>query len=848
MVAVIVAEKPSAARNMAQALGGRTGSYQGVAYEIAHLRGHLYEFVEPSKMVPTGLAERYRQWDLANLPWNPDDLTWKRQAQRDVTDVIARLAAALRRADEVVIATDLDPSGEGDLLAWECIDELGFGRNFGDKRFSRMEFTDESPASIRGAFVRRRPIASMQEEGDYRKALYRSQFDYLTMQSTRIATAMARRCGQDTMLRQGRLKSAMVKLVGDQFKARQDYVKRPFFQNRFRDENGVVYTNPDEPRFDTLAQVPALYAASAVVHESRENKRTAPPKLLDLAALSSVLVGGGVKAKTVLETYQRMYEDQVVSYPRTEDKTITPEQHKELMPLLGQIAIVVGVDPAILTHRGPRKTHVKATGAHGANRPGPRVPGSLEELEGRYGAAAPLIYETLARSYLAMCAGDYLYEQQKGHLERYPNFTGIANVPQDLGWKRVFDPDTTDDTTDDATDGDADSDGRDADSHGAERRLGLGLGLGLGTVAEPFVFEGANKRPEHPSMRWLMKQLEKRDVGTGATRTSTYSEVTSEKTRYPLLVEKGKRLMLAEPGRMSWLLLPGTRIGDLGLTEQVYADMREIAAGTTTGEACLARVAYWVRADIEVMAENAKRMRAELGLTQTMPIARPIASPVEKVEGTWTGPDGTTTQVRFSRTWGGHKFTDDEIAALLRGEEISFTTTSKTGADTPTTGTPLTKTRINNILVTGSLAVGTYKGKRFIGFRKTIPDTPTSWAGHTFSTEEKDRLLAGERVRRPDFTSKKGKPFEAEVSWDPATRRIVAHFDAVKTDGSGRQMPPATWCDHRFTDEELARLAAGETIFVEGFVSAKGKPFDANITFKAEARSGGRKKIVPSFA
>ncbi|MGH3999179.1 MAG: toprim domain-containing protein, partial [Pseudonocardiaceae bacterium] len=177
MVAVIVAEKPSAARNMAEALGGTSGSYQGVAYEVAHLRGHLYEFADPSRMVPTDLAERYHRWDLVNLPWNPDDLTWKREPQPNAADVIARLAAALRRADEVVIATDLDPSGEGDLLAWECIDELGFGH----KRFSRMEFTDESPASIQRAFTRRRAIRSMQDEGDYRKALYRSQFDYLSM-------------------------------------------------------------------------------------------------------------------------------------------------------------------------------------------------------------------------------------------------------------------------------------------------------------------------------------------------------------------------------------------------------------------------------------------------------------------------------------------------------------------------------------------------------------------------------------------------------------------------------------------------------------------------------------------
>ncbi|NKS04691.1 hypothetical protein GS528_27965 [Rhodococcus hoagii] len=92
---------------------------------------------------------------------------------------------------------------------------------------------------------------------------------------------------------------------------------------------------------------------------------------MDLAALSSLLSKKGFGAKNVLETYQKMYEVQVVSYPRTEDKFISPEQFNELLPLVDAIAAVVGVDSAALSHRTPRKSHVKSGGAHGANRPGP---------------------------------------------------------------------------------------------------------------------------------------------------------------------------------------------------------------------------------------------------------------------------------------------------------------------------------------------------------------------------------------------------------------------------------------------------------------------------------------------
>ncbi|WP_371792883.1 DNA topoisomerase [Streptomyces sp. NBC_01471] len=791
MVAIVVAEKPSAARNMASALGGTKGSHKGTAYEVASLRGHLYEFAQPHAMVDPSLADAYQKWDLGNLPWSPEDLTWKREPQKNVADVIKTLRSALSRGDEIVIATDLDPSGEGDLLFWEAIDELGFH----NKKFSRMEFTDESKASILKAFEHRRPVKSMQAEGDYRKAMYRSQWDFLSMQFTRIATAMGRQSGQDLVLRQGRLKSAMISLVGDQQKAYDKYVKKPFFQNRFHDENDVMYTNPDESRFDQKGQVPQQYGHSPVVLDGKTDKKTAPPKLLDLASLSSLLVGKGVKANLTLSTYQKMYEDQVVSYPRTEDKTITPEQFKDLAPLVDKIAGVVGVNTALLTHRSPRPTHVKPQGAHGANRPGPKVPSSLEEVEHKYGKAGRLIYEMLATNYLAMLAEDYLYEQQKGHVEKYPDFVGITNVPKNPGWRAVFDPDAGDDT-----------------AEGDENESGKGLGRN----AEPFIFEGANKRPEHPTMKWLMKQLDKRDVGTGATRTSTYSEVINDRAKYPLLTEKGRKLRLARAGEMSWRLLPGTHIGDLGLTEKVYVDMRDIAAGTATAEERLAVVADWVREDIATMTKNATSMRAELGLKEQVLSAR--------AEGVWQAAPGGPKKVAFKTVWSGYEFSDDEVAKLLAGETISFEARSK--ADKPYTAT-------------GGLGVGDYRGRKFVGFQLQVPDKPTKWSGRTFTPAEVAGLLTGQALEIDDFVSARtGKTFGCSVTWDAKAKKIVPNF------GSGDE-PPRSWCQVTFTDAQRKDLAAGKTVQGRGFVSAQGKTFDANVTWKEE---GGKKKIVPSFS
>jgi DNA topoisomerase-3 len=812
MTVGILTEKPSAARHFAAALGGSSGSYKGEQFVIAHARGHLYEFVDPHRMVADpALVTKYQKWDLANLPWDPEDLNWELELIKGADSVAQDVKRALSNCDEIVIATDVDPTGEGGMIAVNLLVELGLQ----PRSWSRMYFTDEAPASLQKAFTSRKPIPSLQSFDEYNKAVYRSKFDFLSMQWTRCATNMARASGRDTVLRQGRLKSAMVKLVGDQLKAYNDYVKQPFFQNRFRDENDVMYTNPLEPRFGQKNQVPQPYSASPVVADSTATKRTAPPKLLDLAALSSMLVGKGVKARFVLETYQKMYEAQVVSYPRTEDKTITSEQFNELRPLVDSIAAVVGVDRALLTHRGPRRTHVKPQGAHGANRPGPKVPASLDDVAQRFGQTGRLIYETLAKNYLAMLAEDYVYEQQKGHVQRYPEFVGIANVPKSAGWKAVFDPD--------ADDGLADTNkGPAFDSGVAENSRGLGQ------HAEPFVFEGANKRPEHPSMKWLMKQLEKRDVGTGATRTSTYSEVTSTNTKHPLLVERGLKLTLAKAGEMSWLLLPGTRIGDLELTEKVHADMRDIAAGLATAEERLAVVAGWVREDIAQMEKNATAMRSTLGLKETA-VARK-----EHADGTWAKTGRT---VSFARSWGGHRFSDQEVVRLLAGETVEFRATSQEG---------------NTYDVFGQLTEQTFRGKRFVGFKKLglgrrdasgAAQPPTEWCSHVFTPEEIQTLAAGGSVEASDFVSKQGNPFQCKVWFKEAKagegKKIVPDFD------TSLDSPPVSWCKHTFTDAERAALASGTSIHVKGLTSARGKKFDADLTWKDE---GGKKKIVPAFA
>jgi DNA topoisomerase-3 len=737
MTVGILTEKPSAARNFAKALGGQSGTCNGESYVIAFARGHLFELKQPVDQVDPSKRAKYASWSLSELPWDVNDFAFEREKKKDTSKLLADIKKTLGSCDELAIATDSDVSGEGGLLAWEIISELGLDH----KPISRMYFTDESPASIKKAFVSRKRLTSMEDHDEYRMAWLRSRWDFLSMQWTRIASELV---DKRAIVRQGRLKSAMIVLVGDQLKAHNEWKKVPFYEPRFRDENGVMYIDSDAQRFahESDVDLSGLHASSVTV-DSKTMKRSGPPRMLDLAGLSALLSAKGVKAAEVLGIYQKMYESQVVSYPRTDDKHVTKEQFAELVRNAPAIARAVGIDPSLLTHTAARSTHVKDSGAHGANRPGPNIPSSLAEVENKYGKTGAMIYELLARSALAVLAEDYEYEAQKGHVTDFPAYVGSCSVPKKQGWKAVL--------------GGASMADDDVDENN---------GAGLGTQAKPFVHEGVPSQPVAPTVKWLMKQLERRDVGTGATRTSTFAEVSSSKSRYPLMSETRGKIDLTETGEISYRLLPGTHIGDLAITERVFSDMKAVAKGEKQADDVLAEVARLVTDDIAVMTVNAQTMRKDLGMGDYVE--------KEYFEGTW---EKTGEHVRFNRTWSGHRFTDQECMDLLAGKDIEITAQSKKTGD--------------DFTVIGALGEGEYQGRTFVGFTPdfTKPTSaakrgvaPKSMLGVKLTDEQRAKIEAGEKVLVKGMKSKKsGKNFDAYLFLEDkpdGTRGIAFSFDA----------------------------------------------------------------------
>ena len=186
-----------------------------------------------------------------------------------------------------------------------------------------------------------------------------------------------------------------------------------------------------------------------------------------------------------------------------------------------------------------------------------------------------------------MLAEDYEYELVKAHVADFPEFTGSTQIPLSRGFKAIFDSDASQEEA----------------QEGAEKENTAEFGK----TATPFCFEGANKRPQKPTMKWLTKRLEKYNVGTGATRTSTLAEITKDEDR-ALMREKKGTLSLTDCGAVSYKLLGGCQIASPEATERLFNQMEAVGRFELDANDVVNSVTDMVVHDIEVMKKNGEKL------------------------------------------------------------------------------------------------------------------------------------------------------------------------------------------------------------------------------------------------
>lgn len=383
---LIIAEKPSLARAIVAALPGpnqRKGLHIACASGdiVAWCAGHVLELAPPEDY-----SAALRTWAFETLPVVPD--RWQhRVSSRELVGSLERLLA---KATRVVHAGD--PDREGQLLIDEVLEYLGWQGGT-----DRLLITDLSPAAILRALSKLEPNERFRSL--YTAALARQRADWLYgMNLSRLYTVRARLGGYEGILSVGRVQTPVLGLIVQRDREIERFVSKPFYAveatvrtaagdelkarwvvgeeyGRFSDADGRLISRE-------VAEAIAQRTSSGTAVVTRlEQKREAQaaPLPYSLAALQ-VDAGRrlGLSAAHVLELAQRLYERELITYPRS-DCSYLPEDHfGQAREVVAGIAVKAprlasACAAADFTRRGRAWNDAKVT-AHHAIIPARRCP------------------------------------------------------------------------------------------------------------------------------------------------------------------------------------------------------------------------------------------------------------------------------------------------------------------------------------------------------------------------------------------------------------------------------------------------------------------------------------------
>lgn len=326
---LIIAEKPSVARDIGRVLGCRTqreGYLEGPETTITWAIGHLVTLQEPDE-----LDARYKRWRMEDLPILPEEIPLKVLPKTRKQYKVIEGLLKNKEVTRIVCATDA--GREGELIFRYIYRMTGCA-----KPFDRLWISSMTDEAIAEGFAKLKPGSAY--DALYQSARCRSEADWLVgMNATRAFTL---RYG--VLLSVGRVQTPTLHLLVKRRKEIEAFDPRPYYVVRadFGDFSGV-YLDPktQEKRvYDPAAAeeiAKAVRGQRATVQEvTREQKRELPPLLYDLTTLqrdANRLLS--LTAKRTLEVAQRLYEThKLITYPRTDSKHLTEDMAPKLPAVL----------------------------------------------------------------------------------------------------------------------------------------------------------------------------------------------------------------------------------------------------------------------------------------------------------------------------------------------------------------------------------------------------------------------------------------------------------------------------------------------------------------------------------
>ncbi|MCP4216521.1 MAG: DNA topoisomerase III [bacterium] len=432
MKSIILAEKPSVAREMARILKCNkkgNGFFEGSQHVVTWALGHLVTLAEPALY-----DQKFKVWQLDHLPMLPEQMRLK--VIKQTSHQFRTVTNLMKRSDigEFIIATDA--GREGELVA-RWIMKLGGWK----KPVKRLWISSQTDEAIRKGFAQLKP--GKEYIPLFQAAVCRSEADWLIgLNVTRALT-----CKFNAQLSAGRVQTPTLYMIIRREKEIEAFQPKDFWTvdvnfgdyfGTWRDKNGNSRLYEQNRANEIAEKVRNGDGIIMAVHV--QPKSDPPPAAYDLTELQrDANRKYGFSAQKTLSVLQGLYErHKLVTYPRTDSRYITTDMVPTLPQRLRAMAVgpyAALVNPLRQSAPKPGKSFVnnaKVSDHHAIIPTEQQL--DLTKLEND----EKRLYDLIARRFITVLYPPHKYEQTTiVTMVAGEKFYSRGKVVKDEGWRKV---------------------------------------------------------------------------------------------------------------------------------------------------------------------------------------------------------------------------------------------------------------------------------------------------------------------------------------------------------------------------------------------------------------------------
>ncbi|WP_088034337.1 DNA topoisomerase III [Evansella clarkii] len=432
---VVIAEKPSVARDIARVLNCHkkgNGLLEGDKYIITWALGHLVTLADPEVY-----DEKYKTWKLEDLPMMPKNL--KLTVIKKTSKQFHAVKSQLHRPDagEIIIATDA--GREGELVARWIIEKAKI-----NKPIKRLWISSVTDKAIKEGFQKLKN--GKQYENLYHAAVARSEADwYVGLNATRALTTKF-----NAQLSSGRVQTPTVAIIAKREEEIRNFTPKKYYGIKAKASEGLSLTWQDshsgdirtfsKEKADKLLQ--KTNKSQAKISEiNKKQKKSYAPQLYDLTELQrDANKAFGYSAKETLSIMQKLYEQhKVLTYPRTDSRYLSSDITDTLKDRIKACGNGGYTKLAHQLLKKPIKTNKSFVDDSKVSDHHAIIPTEETPVVSKFSDKERKIYDLVVKRFLAVMYPPFEYEQTtiKADLAG-ETFLAKGKTVLSPGWKEVY--------------------------------------------------------------------------------------------------------------------------------------------------------------------------------------------------------------------------------------------------------------------------------------------------------------------------------------------------------------------------------------------------------------------------